>query len=1256
MTDSRNGSETLEVVMKRADVLRQLCRSPAYKRDLIDATGHSRSTVDRAIRELTDLNLVERGEDGLTATPAAHLAVNHLDAFQAGLDDIVDADSVIEPLPLDAPLTRQVVVGSDARLATDPVPYQSLEPSHTALTDAKRYRALLPTLDDPRHIRLLYEHVITDGNPAELVVTPELFDTLAEEFPRKMAAMADVTGFRLHVSDDLPPFALGLVDRDGEPLVSVVVFTERGAVHGTLGNDSSEATRWGEHLFEERRDDAVDRTVELRGDGSASGQPAGGPSVGQSLPVQLASEGFVRLDVTYFREEPVAAPTTAWRAGLSLAEVHTGYAVERRPNNDHSGEETSAARTGAGMADQLRNELTTGESCLIVGPPGSGKSTVCKRVACRWYDDDLGTVLYREQGRGRSFEAVDELVEAATDADGHTLVVVEDAVRQEANAVFEALTELSDRSDVSFLLDARESEWVNPPVERGATENLHVVPMPALDEADCQRLVEQFERTLGEPVDVPVEQLYDEIRAETLGADDAAPSELLLLLHRLATYADPLAEEQTSLEEAVAAVYDDLAGDDLTLSVSILVNALNAAGLEVAPELVYAVGEPDEWSAVEATLDRLDGRVLFTQEHGYRTVHESWSVAFLEHLLVTEGQPSAAERFGETVTALLSLADRADERDRIAREVSGHQTLYSLRDDPAEWVRRTIEEIYALGMERPKLAPLFGDGEYDSIELPTATPASVIEHRPVWLGRAFLNGGYYERAERAFRRLAAEDGRLAAERLLGLARVYRERGEYDDAAAHAEACLDLSEGMDWLVERASANLLLGQVASQRGKYETASTHHEAALDGFEAAGNQRGVATALKAIGKNARRQGEYDRAREQHERALVIQRELGDRQGAAQSLNNLGIAARRQGEPDAAREYFEQALDVQRELGDRQGEADTLNNIGIVDVIQGNYERASEYLQRSLVITRALGDRQGESSTLSNIALIVGRLGEYDQAREYHERNLELKDELGDRQGRASVLSNLALVALHQGAYEQAREYLERSRGISRELGSRQQEANSIGNLGHVFRERGEYDRARECHERSLEIKEELGDRQGRANSLTNLGILARLEGEHDRARARFEEAAATFEDAGDPFRVGERQLERGRLSLECGESGLARERAQSARQMFAEMGATHKEARCRLLLGRIAAATGDSEAAREHWQAALETFAAVGAPQDVLTALKYLSEAARQRGDEEALQRWRARVEECVADAPPAVVEQHREWLGEPLDRNAG
>lgn len=329
----------LDLVGKRSEVMTALESGPLDMRAIEDRTGASRATVNRAVRSLEDAGLVDRVGGDYTLTATGRLALDHYRSYRDGWRDLIGAKEVLETVPPDAPLSTAAVVGGDPSVPPAEAPYRPIQRIQASVEAADDYRALLPALGDPKVFRLLYEHVVTDGNRAELVVSDELRSSLSEQFPRRLARMADSGDFEVLVGD-VPPYGLVVTETDAGQSITLVTFGDAGGVGGVLRNDGDAAVLWGEDLYESRRADAERVTDALRQstDGGAVTVGTGETVVtlGPTLPLRLERQGFLLLSRRFFVDADVADPATAWRAGLDLAEVHTGYVVERSASDGRS--------------------------------------------------------------------------------------------------------------------------------------------------------------------------------------------------------------------------------------------------------------------------------------------------------------------------------------------------------------------------------------------------------------------------------------------------------------------------------------------------------------------------------------------------------------------------------------------------------------------------------------------------------------------------------------------------------------------------------------------------------------------------------------------------------------------------------------------------------------------------------------------------------------------------------------------------------
>jgi tetratricopeptide (TPR) repeat protein/tRNA A-37 threonylcarbamoyl transferase component Bud32 len=875
---------------------------------------------------------------------------------------------------------------------------------------------------------------------------------------------------------------------------------------------------------------------------AASATTAGAATSPYERALTLAEEGFVQLSERYFARRTPVPPLEAWRRGVRLVDAHAGRAVERVvPREGENGEGRVV------LTDLLLDELRSGSDHVVLGPPGSGKSTVCKGVACEWFDRGYGPVFYRESGQGERFDRPDALARRVTDTASHALVVVEDAVRPEAEAVFAFLDRVADREDVTVLLDAREAEWREAgrgadafgtdPAARGR-EALDPVYVPRPDAREHERFVRAAETATDRPVEIDIGQLQADITeaaASELDDDETQPGELFYLLHRLTALArDPLTESDTptTMTDAVADAYERLAdlGDD-ALDVGICVNLLNTAGIGVYPELLYAVA-PDEPLAVDDAIDVLDGRAVFPREAdwsdgttAYPAVHEAWSTEFLVRCLDANGEDAACERFGRVLTQVLSLANDDARREQIVGTLSGDAPYLARIDaDPAAWADETVEQMFGLADDSPRLAPLFGTTDTAAYDLPKACSAA--RRRSVLLTRGDAHRGAsdYERARSEYetaleRARGADDQPRVAASLKGLGTVARLQNDYEKAREYYQHSLEIARDLD--DRRLEAEVLnhLGTSATSRSEYDKGRQYVERSLEISRELGDRLSMARCLQTLGRIAYRQSDHERAREQLHRSLEVKRELGDRPGIARSLNRLGTTATAQGDYEQARRYLLRSLELWRDLDSRIDVAGNLHNLGIVATEQGEYERAREYYQQSLETIRDLNAPDVKALNFNMLGRVAEQQNNYEQAREYHQRTLEIWREPDDRHGIARALQDLGSTARGLGDLTAAREYLDRSLEIYRDVGDEDGRAECLQKLGAVAYRRENYDDARERYETARSIFENTGNVGYELNVLEDLIELERDTGNHERAREHCETARQRLDATDSQF-----------------------------------------------------------------------------------------------------------------------------------------
>ena len=1207
-------SELVGVVERRLDFLERLAAEPLRKHELVDALGHSRSTVNRAIDELEAAGLVAGETDGYRTTLSGRLLANGYREFLTVADDLAAAGDVLDPLGADVDVSPAILRGAETYRAAAPDPYRPLEVLDDALADADAVAAALPGFPYPRVADRL-RRAAAGGGSVDLVLAERAYRHATERFADDLGAVARRDDCRIAAVDAVDA---GVVAADDTALL--LTFDDDGTLHGAAASTDPEAVAWAEAAVGELVDrgretgeafaaiddtdtgdvggeraesddsggtsggdaaDAADRAsrdggAEPRGRTDAGGLfgPGGSGGGGRGA---LSAQGFHAVDEERLAGDP--DPYGPLRATASFPEVDAGHVLDRTAVRD--GERRS-------VAGLLVEGLAAGTDHVLVGPPGSGKSTVCRSVAVEWFRSGRGPVTYRRGDGGEAFTATERLRERVVEGAGHHLVVVEDVVDPGAAEAVAVARELADRDDVTFLFDAREEPYDDPdglplsPADLRYRRSVETVRMPRLDEREVERFVRHVaDRTGSAPAADPAALLADVRRA-----DDERVGELLALVHRLVRAADgrtgglgEAAEDpddgpetdrdaeavrdaaragdagpRSGLEAAVGEAVRELRGrPPPTVGVAVLVNLLNVAGVSDVRTLAYALvdgpegggagGSDDDSSpsvdAVRRALDRLVGTALVGSGDGeYRTVHDEWSVLFLERLLEREPEPVVARCVGLAVSRVLALADDPAGRARVRRAVGGDATTVDrIERDPSAWAAETVRAVYGVGRRYPRLAGLYGRVRYAWIGLPDACPDDLRDRPPEWVVRMYVDAGDLDGATAALDAWRPVDEAGAAERQRGYGDVARRRGEYDAA---------------------------------RERYERAE-------ELFAAAGDRGGLAAAVRGRAQAAHFDGDYEVAFEAASRASAIAAALDDPIAMAKALMDVGNA---------------------------------LDALDATDAVLAHYRVAGD-------LFRAHDDTHGEANVRTNLAVALRRRGDLDAATRTASRALDGYRTVGDEHREAVSLLNLAAFAEQRGAVEEAVSRASEARAVAERVGSDMYEAFALSHLGSAAFLAGDLDRAERFLASAADRLDAL-DADARCAMVAAIQAEVAVErGDLAAAERRLERTASLLDDHAGHKMLAELDRVRGRLALARGDGDAAATALRSAVDAARAGGFTQVEAEALAALGAAEAERGDAVAAADGLLAALDLGRRIESARAIVSAADRIADLLSEASD---------------------------------------
>ena len=276
------------------------------------------------------------------------------------------------------------------------------------------------------------------------------------------------------------------------------------------------------------------------------------------------------------------------------------------------------------------------------------------------------------------------------------------------------------------------------------------------------------------------------------------------------------------------------------------------------------------------------------------------------------------------------------------------------------------------------------------------------------LGRAERFCGRYDAAEAHLRlahercqELGDEVGQGSA--LFELGQIDVERGRLDAAEEHLEAALALFAANDRPVGEANVNVDLVRVDLARGRLAGAESRLAAAVDRFEVAGHKLGSANAQLQLGQLELARAQLDAAEHHFEGALDSYEQAGDKVGFANAFLQLGQVDLARGRLADADRRFAAALAGYQRVGDIVGQANASLQLGQIDLARGRLESAADRLTQALAAYEQLGDQIGRANASLQLGQVHLRRGELPDAGTRLRVAQDIYDDIGDPMGSAN-------------------------------------------------------------------------------------------------------------------------------------------------------------------------------------------------------------------------------------------------------------
>ncbi|NLV12173.1 helix-turn-helix transcriptional regulator [Haloarcula argentinensis] len=229
----------------RDEFLRKLIEQPRPKSKLEEGVECSRSTLDRALRELAEANLAKYKNGLWQPTLLGRRTLQNRDEYLDSLENLSEAAAVVNELPPDSPITGEFLIDANVHEASSTMPDAVTKTLLNSMAEANKIRIATPAMFTVL-AEQFYEWL--DGDQLEcleMLLSPGLFEETQVVLPG--FTDTDVVGSQLELYSGPIPFDFGLWIADtGE--AGVIVYTDQG-IQGHLVNDRNAAVEWAHDQY-----------------------------------------------------------------------------------------------------------------------------------------------------------------------------------------------------------------------------------------------------------------------------------------------------------------------------------------------------------------------------------------------------------------------------------------------------------------------------------------------------------------------------------------------------------------------------------------------------------------------------------------------------------------------------------------------------------------------------------------------------------------------------------------------------------------------------------------------------------------------------------------------------------------------------------------------------------------------------------------------------------------------------------------------
>lgn len=232
----------LDVVLKRQNILEFICQEKPYKRTLVENLSESRPTIDRAVRELEDHDLVKRVDGVCKPTYTGKTAYELCEEFRNSFQILKETSTELSSLPPDAGLDKSIFLGGSVFHPPDSAPYETIQSIDEDIGNGEKIVAATEVLTP--YIDQILRQGADNKEDITLFLSNSVLDVLLKNQPDTIIPHIESCK-AIYKGIELPQYSLFLID---DEILYTGIYSRTNHLSTVIRNTNPQVIRWAKKM------------------------------------------------------------------------------------------------------------------------------------------------------------------------------------------------------------------------------------------------------------------------------------------------------------------------------------------------------------------------------------------------------------------------------------------------------------------------------------------------------------------------------------------------------------------------------------------------------------------------------------------------------------------------------------------------------------------------------------------------------------------------------------------------------------------------------------------------------------------------------------------------------------------------------------------------------------------------------------------------------------------------------------------------